>query len=932
MKKYFLLILCNISFGTNSCLFFNDKSSEISNGPLMVVYGNLIPLVSGSLNPSSIDNTIFSSCQIINETNAVTYMIVNDGTTSLTISNILVSGVYASDFQISSFPATNIAAGESTYFTVLFDPSSVGVRTATIEINSDDPSNPIYSFAIQGTGLDYIECGYNFLSEVVAKQDFEPGSTIPILGYSVSNGFATVSGGTAFAENASPLVAVPRFIGTKSLQVNNSFCSLLFDSVNTININDPSFNFRLASFSKTPSEGSENGDYVSVAISTNGGNSWSNEIKVTGSSQAKWSFLSGTGIAQSTYFGTDFVIDFIPTATGFLTTEGYSKISLNGLPKTTDLRIRITIVNNNINEVWAIDDIQLMGKIQASTVWNGSSWSNGIPNNFTKAIIDGNYDTLLNGNITTCKCHINSGKSLVIGSNSYLSSESDITNFGDLIVEDSGAIIQNDDYALNTGNATVKRNANIRKLDYVYWSSPLQQFSVNLISPNTSSSFIWKWNPILNNPNGGVGFWSPSAGDIMEVGKGYIVRGPNGFGTTPQAFTSIFSGSTINNGLINCTIARGPMTTSSLSSFTSLNGVPFSVYDDNWNLIGNPYPSALNVDSFLLYNAIDNPVIEGSVRLWTHGTLPSSSVNPFYSSYLYNYTANDYITHNGTATLSGPNGFNGFIASCQSFFVLMNEGNQANAQVTFKNFMRENSLNSNSQFYRNQSISSSIEKHRVWLDLVSDTGNATRTVIGYLNNATYQKDVLYDAFTKLDGNQNFYTLIDDQKVCIQGRPLPFENSDIIPLGFSIPTSGNYTIAIGALDGLFLTNQDIFIQDTLLDITHNLKQSPYQFFSNLGTYNNRFIIKYLNTSLSLNNDFTHLDFNIAANSQDNIISIKSNEIIDSIIVFDLLGRVLIDKKEINLENLHIKELAANNQGLLVRVKFINESVVTKKIIF
>jgi hypothetical protein len=66
MKKYFLLILCNISFGTNSCLFFNDKSSEISNGPLMVVYGNLIPLVSGSLNPSSIDNTIFSSCQIKN--------------------------------------------------------------------------------------------------------------------------------------------------------------------------------------------------------------------------------------------------------------------------------------------------------------------------------------------------------------------------------------------------------------------------------------------------------------------------------------------------------------------------------------------------------------------------------------------------------------------------------------------------------------------------------------------------------------------------------------------------------------------------------------------------------------------------------------------------------------------------------------------------
>lgn len=927
--KYVFLFFFNLSIASINTVKKIDSTHN--SGPLIAVYGNLLPINNADFTPSLSDNTIFLSCQVDGETHYVNYTIVNDGITLLDITNIVVTGLNFSDFQITSLPNFTILPGESTSFTVSFDPNSVGLRTANIEISSNDPVNSVYQFSIQGNGLDYVECGFNLFEEIIVAQDFEPSSIVPVWNYNITSGIALVDGGTAYAESGIPLPIVNRFIGTKSLQVNNSNCSLLFDSINTLNIKDVSFNFRLSSLSKTPADGSENADYVSVAISTNGGISWSNEIQVTGSSQAKWSFASGDAVAQSTFLGTDFIVNYTPTTTGFLTTDGYSMVNINGLPKTNDLRIRLTIVNNNNNEIWAIDEVKLIAKKQASTTWNGSVWSNGLPNNFTKAILDGNYSTGINGSLTTCKCQINIDKTLSVDTNTSLASESDITNFGSFIVEDGGTVIQKDDFAVNYGAATIKRNATIRMFDYVYWSSPIEQFSLNLVSPNTPLNYLWKWNATITNPNGGLGFWIPASGDTMEKGKGYIVRSPSGFSAAPQIFNAIFSGSTINNGLITQSISRGSITSATLSSFTSLNGVPFSVMDDNWNLIGNPFPSALNVDAFLQYNAIENPVIEGAVRLWTHGTPPSSTINPFYSSYQYNYTANDYITHNATATLSGPTGFNGDIASCQGFFVLMNEGTMSNSIVTFKNSMRDNFIDSNTQFYKNSANSTSIEKHRIWLDLVDVSGYATRTVIGYLNNATNEKDVLYDAFASFDGNQNFYSLIDNQMVCIQGRPLPFDTADVVPLGYSIPNSGNYTIAIGALDGLFESNQSVYLEDTLLNTIHNLKQSPYQFYSNSGINDNRFLIKYEDSSLATN-DFIS-ENNVIVACQNETIAINSSKIpIKSFKIYDLLGSVLVSKNGLNQLHFVIDYLVSTNQALLINIQLNDGTVVIKKILY
>lgn len=563
---------------------------------------------------------------------------------------------------------------------------------------------------------------------------------------------------------------------------------------------------------------------------------------------------------------------------------------------------------------------------------------------FFNVILDNDFDTVLSNNlIATGNLNVLANNLVNIRDNDYIQVNRNLTNNGSLEIDNNGILYQVDDSGVNQGNIVMRRNASIRQLDYVFWSSPIDQFVVNNISPATPSNVIWKWNPRIANPNGAFGNWENCATETMLRGKGYIVRGPSGHSTaTPSNFTATFQNAIANaarpnNGVITQRLHRGPMVAANLGTYTSANTVAFSINDDNWNLVGNPYPSAISALSFLTYNAVTVPVIEGSVRIWTHNTLPISNINPFYNSYQYNYTANDYITHNGTATISGPTGFNGFIGAGQGFFVLMNDGAQTNdadapINLVFNNAMRVKTTNSNSQFYRsaNATVVATEEKHRIWLDLIGSTGNVVRTVVGYVPNATNEKDVMFDAYARLDGNSNFYSLIDNEKVCIQGRPVPFNDSDLVPLGAAIASAGTYKIAIAYVDGLFEANQDIYVEDKMLNVIHDLRTAPYTFTSTTGVFNDRFVLRY--TNASLNTASTELNPNIVITTQNQQVSIKSDLVqMKSVVIYDMLGRTLLNREGIYSNDVVLSNINASNQALVVKITLENGQVISKKII-
>jgi hypothetical protein len=87
-----------------------------------------------------------------------TFTIYNVGESTLNLSGspvVSVLGSHASDFTVTAQPTNQIRPAGSSTFTVVFDPSAVGLRTASISIANNDLNENPFNFAIQGTGFNY---------------------------------------------------------------------------------------------------------------------------------------------------------------------------------------------------------------------------------------------------------------------------------------------------------------------------------------------------------------------------------------------------------------------------------------------------------------------------------------------------------------------------------------------------------------------------------------------------------------------------------------------------------------------------------------------------------------------------------------------------------------------------------------------------------
>ena len=195
---------------------------------------------------------------------------------------------------------------------------------------------------------------------------------------------------------------------------------------------------------------------------------------------------------------------------------------------------------------------------------------------------------------------------------------------------------------------------------------------------------------------------------------------------------------------------------------------------------------------------------------------------------------------------------------------------------------------------------------------------------------------MYDAKATVDSNLNIYSLIQDESQIIQARAVPFDKDDRVPLGVSIPlkvgnttsTLGTYKIAIAFVDGLFQNkNQDIYLED------HDLRKNPYTFESVSGRFDNRFVLRYTNKNKSLGTEHfkEYRNSIVVAADAGQVKIISSIEAIKKVAVYDIFGREIFTKNNINALELSIKDIIINRQALVVKVVLENGQEISKKII-
>lgn len=524
-------------------------------------------------------------------------------------------------------------------------------------------------------------------------------------------------------------------------------------------------------------------------------------------------------------------------------------------------------------------------------------------------------DTTLGSNIEVCSCTVNAGKTFKIPVDKVLKVNENITvgTGGKLLVQNGGSLLQTNKNAIYTGTTDsfeLQRTTQaIRRLDFTYWSSPVtlsSGFTLKKLSPNTAYNKYQKYDP----NSGWVSIINGEAS--MIPGVGYSVRGPE-TNTVATVYNASFIG-VPNNGDVNVT--------------------PIA---EKWNLVGNPYPSSLDAAEFIKNN---NGNTTGSLYFWTHNSAPAFS-DPNQPN-RYFYTTDDYAVFNLTGSVStgytikateapsdknsADNAPNGKIASGQAFFVKA----LTNTPLKFTNDMRLGA--SNTQFFKTAN-SNTVEEGRLWLNFTNKEGAFKQTLVGYIENATNDFENNYDA-PSFNANAyiDFYSVNDTRKLAIQGRAVPFDDTDQIPLGYKSTLAGEFTISIDRVDGL-LSDEAIYLEDKTTNIVQDLRKSDYNFKTEIGTFVDRFVLRYKTDKTLGTGDFENLENGISVSVKNKAISLlSSKENIKEVTIYDITGKLLYNKKKVASTELQIQNLPSVNQVLLIKVSLENDFSTTKKIIF
>ena len=557
-----------------------------------------------------------------------------------------------------------------------------------------------------------------------------------------------------------------------------------------------------------------------------------------------------------------FVVNYFNTVPSFV--SGYTALPVSGTsrvvsgltPNTTYYyRVRAVInacKSSNSNVITAVTN--------NTVVWNGAAWSN---TDGPTAMLD----SKVIGNYNLAKSFETKDLEVISTGAINLASGHDVTVHG--VVSNSGTITVNNDanFVQKTGSTysgagtfTVLKEAKVPSTQFNYWSSPIfgnTSSGQNMYSiyPNIPANRVQIYNTandrFVTVPN-------PTYG---APGVGYSVKGPS-TNTSTSGVTATFTGTTPNNGDVS----------------VALNRVGY-----NYNLVGNPYPSNIDLNTF--YSDNTEVLANGTFWLW------DNTNNTELTQLGTTYTGNSYATWNassnvgvsGTSTVNSPAKTpTRYVSVAQGFIVEANPS--ATGSLVFKNSER---VSNAGVFFASKNTA---ENDAYWLELLTPAGVINTQAIVYSADAVNTLDK-FDSGLGILGSDSFYSFADadTSELIIQGRKGDLNLTDVVPLGATSFSSGNHSIRLSDKKGIFESGQKIYLHDKLLNQYQDLTAGDYSFIMNKGTINSRFEIVYKDAAVLGNNDFTKSDFRVYRH-QDKYI-IESSKKLGQVELYDAGGRMI-----------------------------------------
>jgi hypothetical protein len=414
----------------------------------------------------------------------------------------------------------------------------------------------------------------------------------------------------------------------------------------------------------------------------------------------------------------------------------------------------------------------------------------------------------------------------------------------------------------------------------------------------------------------------------INAGEGFTMKGTSGIDATTVNGVQNNPGKNQrydfrgkpNDGIINIPVLTGELT-----------------------LTGNPYPSAIDLQAFL----IAETNCDGTAYFWEQDkTVNSHYIADYkggygtYSASLDLYTPATFYSYDGsgnqTSLMSSPGNIykRKYSPIGQGFMIV----GSVNANVQMKNsyrvYVKEGAGNS-SQFEKRANDKTTTVTDvtpQIRFNTLLDNGAISQMVLAFYPSSTDGVDRAMDAASPNNGPANNYFVINNDKYIIE--VMPFDTDKKIPVGFRNRLEANYKITVNEMLNIPEVN-NVYLHDKTTNLYYDIKNSFYDLTLPAGIYDTRYEITFKNGTLGIDNmEIQNQSFIL---QQDNL---SKNLIINNPLqlelvtcsLYDVIGSLIFTKNQLGTNSSYLFPTANLSDGIYIVKLSTNDKIeISRKII-
>ena len=510
------------------------------------------------------------------------------------------------------------------------------------------------------------------------------------------------------------------------------------------------------------------------------------------------------------------------------------------------------------------------------------------------------------------------------------------------------------------GELSVYQEANAGEHEYNYWCSPIgSKTSNNINNPfgisflNDVTGLITSTPATYNSTNSYNGTSSPLNIEPHWVWK-FIASDNYG------EWIHVKGNTTINPGegyTMKGTIGSANAQRYDFRGKPNTGTIGVSVATNQFTLVGNPYPSALDALAYI-HDVENASVINGTLYYWEQDqTVNSHYINAYNGGYAtYTIDATGLVetfipavfnTYDGNGSVNVANTGIGtktarrYIPIGQGFMVEGTANGVVKAKNSHRSYVKESAANS--EFFKssgdkkskvNQSVFSIMPEAYKRFRLNIDFNDLYTRQLVQTFHPTATDGFDYGLESKINAadvlSSDAYWTIDNDSYLAEAST--FNEELKIPLVIKVAEESPIRIRIADIQN-FTNSQSIYVHDIENETYVDLKEQDFEVYLERGEYNDRFEITFTEQVLS-NTESSFETFKILHNNNTAILKIinKNNIELTQFQLYDILGKLILnDKLQSSNRKQTYSTSSLSNGVYIAKVTTAGNQIISKKII-